>query len=83
MSIGMKALSWPYLALGICFHAGFFALYLFALSREELSFVLPVTALDYVLVTLFATVWAGEDVGALRWAGSIAVSTGVALVVRT
>ena len=73
----------PYLAAGIALHATFMLLYLFALSREQLSFVLPLTALDYVLVTVFAAAWAGEEIGTLRWAASILVSAGVALVVKS
>lgn len=73
----------PYLFAGIGLHISFMLLYMFALSREELSFVLPMTALDYVLVTVFAAVWAGEDISALRWTSSILVSGGVALVAKS
>jgi bacterial/archaeal transporter family protein len=72
-----------YLFAGVGLHITFMLLYMFALSREELSFVLPMTALDYVLVTVFAAVWAGEDISAIRWASSILVSGGVALVAKS
>lgn len=73
----------PYLAVALVLHATFMLVYLFALSREELSFVLPITALDYVLVAVFAAVWAGEEIGTLRWVSSIMVASGVALVVKS
>lgn len=73
----------PYLFGGVGLHMGFMVLYVAALSREELSFVLPVTGLDFVLVGLFAAVWAGEDLGFLRWTGTLLVSAGVGLVARS
>ena len=72
-----------YTLLGIGLHACFLLTYLFALSREQLSFVLPVTGMDYIFVAILASVWAGEDIGAMRWAGSLLVSAGVALVARS
>lgn len=71
-----------FLLIGLLGHATFLAIYLAALSREDMSFVLPLTALDYVLVTIFAVTWAGEDVGSLRWAGTLLVAAGVGLLVR-
>ena len=61
----------------------FLFLYLASLSWEELSFVLPLTAADYVLVTLLAYFLLHEDVSPLRWAGSVLVGLGIALVSRT
>ena len=71
-----------FLLIGLLGHACFLAIYLAALTREDLSFVLPLTALDYVLVTMLAVIWAGEDVGSLRWAGTLLVAAGVGLLVR-
>lgn len=87
LSQAMRALyggqSWlPFLLIGLLGHASFLAIYLAALSREDLSFVLPLTSLDYVLVTVLAVLWAGEAVGSLRWAGTLLVAAGVALLVR-
>ena len=67
---------------GLLCHMAFLGLYLAALSREEMSFVLPLSAMDYVLVTLFAVTWTGENVGGLRWAGTLLVAAGVSVLVR-
>jgi drug/metabolite transporter (DMT)-like permease len=73
----------PFVWIGVLLLVLFFILYLTSLSWEELSYVLPLTAADYVLVTLLAFFLLGEDVSPMRWAGSILVATGIALVVRT
>lgn len=87
ISQSMRALhgghTWlPMLLLGLLGHASFLAIYLAALSREDMSLVLPLTAVDYVLVTILAVNWAGEDVGSLRWAGTLLVAVGVGLLLR-
>jgi len=72
-----------YVLGGIVLLIGFLALYLASLSWESLSFVLPLTAADYVLVTLLAHFLLAEDVSPVRWLGSIMVALGIALVART
>ncbi|MEN6356028.1 MAG: EamA family transporter [Armatimonadota bacterium] len=73
----------PFVWIGVLLLVLFFILYLTSLSWEELSYVLPLTAADYVLVTILAFFLLGEDVSPMRWAGSLLVATGIALVVRT
>lgn len=72
-----------YIITGIALLIVFLCLYLASLSWEELSYVLPLTAADYVLVTLFAYFLLKEDVCPLRWAGSVLVAIGIGLVART
>ena len=72
-----------YVVSGIVLLVGFLFLYLASLSWESLSFVLPLTAADYVLVTLLAHFLLAEDVSPVRWLGSIMVALGIALVTRT
>ena len=72
-----------YVIGGILLLISFLFLYLASLSWEDLSFVLPLTAADYVLVTLLAYFLLHEDVSPIRWAGSVLVATGIALVART
>ena len=73
----------PYVIGGIFLLIVFLLLYLASLSWEELSYVLPLSAADYVLVTLFAYFLLKEDVSPLRWAGSVLVAVGIGLVART
>ena len=79
----VTAASNMYVVAGVCLLIAFLMLYLASLSWEDLSYVLPLTAADYVLVTLFAFFLLHEDVCALRWAGSLLVAAGIALVART
>ena len=78
-----RAVSSPWLLVGVVFQASFFLLYLTLLSRAEVSKVLPMTALDYVVVAVLAQGLLGESVTALRWAGIALIATGVFLVSRT
>jgi len=76
-------ISHPFIWIGIGCLIAFFILYLVSLSWEELSYVLPLTAAVYVLVTILAFFILGENVSIMRWMGSILVASGIALVVRT
>ena len=57
----------------------FYAL-LVLLSWEPITFVIPASALSYVVGTFGAKFILGEDVSTARWAGVILVCIGVALV---
>jgi drug/metabolite transporter (DMT)-like permease len=50
------------------------------LSWKPISFVIPASALSYVVGTLGAKYILGEQVSAARWAGVALVCAGVALV---
>lgn len=57
----------------------FYAL-LILLSWQPVSFVIPVSALNYVVGSLGAKYILKEDVNGARWAGVVLVCIGVALV---
>ena len=69
---------WMWLAIGLL-AVGFFSL-LALLSWADVSFVIPATALTYVLGGLGAKFLLGERLSPARWAGIVLVSVGVALV---
>lgn len=50
------------------------------LSWADLSFVLPMTAIGYVLNAVAGMALFGEQVAAARWAGAVLVTAGAALV---
>jgi uncharacterized membrane protein len=50
------------------------------LSWADLSYVLPVTAIGYVLVALVGWLLLGEQIPLKRWAGIVLIVAGVALV---
>ncbi len=70
---------WMWAGLGMMAIA-FFAL-LGALSFENVSFVVPVTALSYLAGTFGGVFFLGEHVTPQRWLGVSLVVVGVALVV--
>ena len=70
---------WTWIGLALMTLA-FFAL-LEVLSIENVSFVVPVTALSYVMGTLGGRIFLRERVSTARWAGVLLVCLGVALVV--
>jgi len=69
---------WMWLGLGLLAVA-FFSL-LTLLSRENVSFVVPLTALSYVVGALMAKFFLGEEVSYVRWLGVLLVVLGVVLV---
>jgi drug/metabolite transporter (DMT)-like permease len=70
--------SWMWIGLGLMTLA-FFAL-LAVLAIENVSFVVPVTALSYVVGALGGRVFLRERVTRSRWAGVLLVCVGVTLV---
>ena len=70
----------PWVLLGVALLIAFFILYLTALSRLDLSFVLPMTAATYVLTAIFAWLILHETISPIRWAGTLAVTVGILLV---
>ena len=50
------------------------------LSWADLSYVLPVTSVGYVLVALVGRFFLNEQISAQRWAGIVLIMAGVALV---
>jgi drug/metabolite transporter (DMT)-like permease len=78
-----RALSNHWVLVGIALQAIFFFVYLALLSRTEVSQLLPLTALDYIVVALLAQWILGEVVTPARWAGIGLIAVGVALVSRT
>lgn len=72
----------PWVVLGILLLLAFFASYLSALSWADLTYVLPATALGYVVVALAGMVLLGEHVSLARWSGILLITAGVGWVTR-
>jgi drug/metabolite transporter (DMT)-like permease len=75
------ALRLRWLWLGLALLAAYFVTLLAMLSLENVSFVIPVTALGYVVGALGGRFFLGERVETARWLGVLLVCAGVALVV--
>jgi len=76
----LAALLNPWIILGILLLICFFASYLTALSWADLTYVLPATAISYVLMALLAQQVLHEHVSTRRWIGIALVTLGVGFV---
>ena len=66
--------------ISIFFMALSFFCFLAVLSWDDLSFIIPATSLEYVVSTLGAKFILKERISSLRWAGTVFVCLGVALI---
>lgn len=78
----LGALADPWILIGIVCLTCFFASYLTALSWADLSYVLPATAMGYVVVALLSKYFLHEHVSPWRWLGILLISCGVGWVTR-
>lgn len=70
----------PQILLGIFFQALFFACLLVLMSKSDISFLWPLTSLSFVFATLAATLFLGEHVSTIRWAGVLLIVFGAGLI---
>ena len=76
---GLSVLIW----LGIFFYLLNFLLWITVLSRVDLSVAAPVGSSRYLFVLLLATLFLGESIGPLRWAGVIMIIAGICLIFQS
>ena len=57
-----------------------FPLGLLALEMADVSVAVPMGAVSYILATLFGKFYLGEQVGPLRWLGTVAIVVGTLLI---
>ncbi len=80
LAVVIRVLENPWVIVGVVLLIGYFLSFLAALSRLELSYVLPMTAFGYVLTTFVARWVLGESVSANRWLGTFIIFMGIAFV---
>jgi uncharacterized membrane protein len=76
----IAALFQPLVALGVLLLITWMLSRMTLLSWADLSYVLPVTSIGYVLVALEGKVLLNEEISLKRWAGIVLIMAGVALV---
>jgi drug/metabolite transporter (DMT)-like permease len=77
------ALFHPLVAIGVALLIVWTLTHMALLSWADLSYVMPVTAMGYVVTAFAARIFLGESVSPARWAGIVLVTAGVTLVGRT
>jgi drug/metabolite transporter (DMT)-like permease len=70
----------PWVTAGILLLLAYFACYTSALSWADLTYVLPTTALQYVLVALIGRFSFHEGISPARWLGIALIAAGVGYV---
>lgn len=75
-----SVLSDPFIIFGIIALIIGMAGYMSALSFADLSYVLPATAISYVVMVLLSILWLHEHVGRQRWIGVAFIVLGVGIV---
>jgi uncharacterized membrane protein len=70
----------PWVALGVVLLILWMTSRMTLLSWADLSYVLPVTSIGYVLVALMGRIFLAEQIPVKRWAGIGLIVAGVALV---
>jgi len=78
-----RAVSNKNIVLGVAFEAVFFVCLLVMMSRADVSFVWPLTALTFVFSTVAARFYLHEQIDGLRWAGVIFIVLGAGLITFT
>jgi uncharacterized membrane protein len=66
--------------LGVFFEALFFAALLILMSKSDISFLWPLTALSFVFATFAAMLFLDERVSAMRWVGVLFIMIGAAFI---
>jgi drug/metabolite transporter (DMT)-like permease len=70
----------PQILLGVFFEALFFGCLLLLMSKDDISFLWPLTALSFVFTT-FAAIWfLHEHVSPSRWIGVLFIMIGAAFI---
>ncbi|MCD6291544.1 MAG: EamA family transporter [Anaerolineae bacterium] len=78
-----RALTTPFVLLGVVAYGISAVLWLILLSRVDLSYAYPALSLGYVAIVLVSWLLLGEEVSLARWAGVFIICLGVWLVSRT
>jgi drug/metabolite transporter (DMT)-like permease len=79
----IAALFHPWVALGVALLIVWTLTHMALLSWADLSYVMPVTAIGYVVTAFAARFLLAEAISPARWTGIVLVTAGVMLVGRT
>lgn len=80
LSWGMKHRVAPWVLAGVTLLVLWVLSRVTLLSRADLSYVLPVTSIGYVLNAVMGFIFLGERISGERWTGTLLIVAGTALV---
>ena len=76
----MKLMFVPEFTIAIPIYVVSFILWVYLLSRNDLSFAYPFLSLAYVIVFIFSWVFLSEDISFMRWTGAFLITLGVCII---
>ncbi len=79
----LRAMLNPYVATGIVLLTVWLLARMTLLSWADLSFVLPLTSLGYILAAVFGRLFLNETITSIHWAGTLLIFFGTAMVGAT
>ncbi|HWE49453.1 MAG TPA: hypothetical protein VG273_06675 [Bryobacteraceae bacterium] len=79
----IQALFHPWVAIGVTLLIVWTLTHMALLSWADLSYVMPVTAIGYVVTAFAARFILNEAISPTRWAGIVMITAGVTIVGRT
>ncbi len=79
----IKAIFSPFVFLGLFCYAISMVIWLWVLSKYELSYARPFVSVGYVIVVLYSFFFMGEHITLLRWVGIGLIVVGVVFVAKS
>lgn len=70
----------PFIIIGVFLYASSSLIWLFAMTRLDISFMYPLVSLSYLFTTIFAIIFLKERVRARRWAGLTLIIIGAVMM---
>ena len=86
LSLGLKSgngFVWPLVASGVALLILWTLARMTLMSWADLSYILPVTAIGYVLSAVAGKIFLAEQISLIRWSGTLLIVAGIVLVGRT
>ncbi len=80
LPLGLYLITNVWIWIGLSFLIISLVLYLTAISRLDLSYVLPIHSFSYVVNAIFAGLLLGEHISEMRWVSTFIISFGVLFV---
>jgi len=86
-SDGVIGLTWtvgtnPWVIGGMLLHVSALVVWLWALSKVDISFAYPFLALGYVLVSAMAWLWLGEELNSMKMLGMGIIVVGILVLAK-
>ena len=86
LSLGLKSENgfvWPLVGGGVALLILWTLARMTLMSWADLSYILPITAIGYVLSAVAGKLFLSEQISLMRWSGTLLIVAGIVLVGRT